>query len=170
MDAHEDFDEFVATRWVRLFRLAYLLTGDEVLAEQLLRTALERSFAQWPKVAQTESPEAHVRRLMVQAFVGVDHRRVGPGHPRLRSVGPERPVGSEDGHPIDHLLLWSLVCALPEAERAVVVLRFSENLTEAATAEELGCSVRTLRSLTHNAMRALRRGLGATRTREVVEG
>ena len=62
MDAHVDFDEFVSARWVRLYRLAYLLTTDEAAAEDLLQTAMEKTFARWPQVTRMESPEAYVRR------------------------------------------------------------------------------------------------------------
>ena len=65
MDAHVDFDEFVSARWVRLYRLAYLLTTDEAAAEDLLQTALEKTFSRWPQVTRMESPDAYVRRLMV---------------------------------------------------------------------------------------------------------
>jgi RNA polymerase sigma factor (sigma-70 family) len=62
---------------------------------------------------------------------------------------------------VNHALLWPLVCALPERQRAVVVLRFYEDLSEAETAEALGCAPGTVKSQTHVAIRALRRGLGA---------
>src|SRR5688572_8300893 len=118
MDAHADFDEFVAARWVRLFRLAYLLTADEAAAEDLLRASMERTFARWPTVARTESPEAHVRRLMVDA-VSADRRRAARRRGWLRSVRAERPVEAEVGHDVDRALLWPLVCALPGLQRAV---------------------------------------------------
>ena len=168
MDADADFDEFVAARWVRLFRLAYLLTGDEASAEDLLQTAMERTFARWPRVTRMESPEAYVRRLMVNSVVS-DHHLAGRRREWLRSVLPELPVEAEDGHVVDHLLLWPLVCALPERQRAVIVLRYYEDLSESGTAEVLGCSVGTVKSQAHDAMRALRRGLGATQ-REAVDG
>ena len=168
MDADVDFDEFVAARWVRLFRLAYLLTGEEPAAEDLLQTAMERTFARWPKVTRMESPEAYVRRLMVNAVIS-EHR--GPTRRRewLRAVLPEPTVDAEDGHVVDHLLLWPLVCALPERQRAVIVLRYYEDLSESGAAEVLGCSVGTVKSQTHDAVRALRRGLGAMQ-REAVDG
>jgi RNA polymerase sigma factor (sigma-70 family) len=63
---------------------------------------------------------------------------------------------------VDHALLWPLVCALPERQRAVVVLRYYEDLTEAQIAEALRCSTGTVKSQAHDAMRALRRGLDAS--------
>jgi RNA polymerase sigma-70 factor (sigma-E family) len=169
---HEDFDEFVAARWVPLFRLAYLLTADAQAAEDLLRTAMERTFARWPTVVRAQAPEAHVRRLMVNAVIP-DHRRQARPQEWLRARRPERavPAGRDEVEDAarDHLLLWPLVCALPERQRAALVLRYYEDLSESDAADVLGWSVRTLRSETHDAMRALQRGLAATST-EAVDG
>ena len=168
MEAHADFDEFVSARWVRLYRLAYLLTTDEAAAEDLLQTAMERTFARWPQVARMASPEAYVRRLMVNTMIS-DRRRPARSREWLRAVLPDRPVPPEDGRVVDHLLLWPLVCALPERQRAVVVLRYYEDLSERETAEVLGCAAGTVKSQAHDAMESLRRGLAATQ-REAVEG
>ena len=169
MDADVDFDGFVSARWVRLYRLAYLLTTDEAAAEDLLQTAMEKTFARWPQVARMDSPEAYVRTLMVNAVIS-DSRRPARRREWLRAVLPERPLPPEDGRVVDHLLLWPLVCALPERQRAVVVLRYYEDLGEREAADVLGCSVGTVKSQTHDAIRALRRGLAAVQTREAVEG
>jgi RNA polymerase sigma-70 factor (sigma-E family) len=168
MEAHADFDEFVSARWVRLYRLAYLLTTDEAAAEDLLQTAMERTFARWPQVARMASPEAYVRRLMVNTMIS-DRRRPARSREWLRAVLPDRPVPPEDGRVVDHLLLWPLVCALPERQRTVVVLRYYEDLSERETAEALGCAAGTVKSQAHDAMESLRRGLAATQ-REAVEG
>jgi RNA polymerase sigma-70 factor (sigma-E family) len=169
MDADVDFDEFVAARWVRLYRLAYLLTADEAAAEDLLQTAMERAFSRWSRVMQMASPEAYVRRVMVNALIS-DRRRPARRLEWLRPALPDRPLPPEDDHVVDHLLLWPLVCALPERQRAVVVLRFYEDLSESEAADVLGCAVGTVKSQTHDAMRALRRGLAAAQTREVAQG
>ena len=168
MDANEDFDEFVAARWAGLFRLAYLLTADEGAAEHLLQTAMERTFARWSTVVRMEFPEAYVRRLMVSAVISDDHRGVRRRE-WLRAGVPERAARAEDGPVVERPLLWPLVCALPEGERAVLVLRYYEDLSVSGAAEVLGCSVRTVRSQTHDAIRALRRGMAAMQT-EAVDG
>jgi DNA-directed RNA polymerase specialized sigma24 family protein len=84
-------------------------------------------------------------------------------------VVPERAIAPGDGGVVDHALIWPLVCALPERQRAVVVLRYYEDLTETETAEILGCAVGTVKSQTHDAIRALRRGLEAAHEGEVLE-
>ena len=169
MDSDDGFVEFVAARWPRLFRLAYLLTSDEAAAEDLLQTTMEKTYARWPRVGRMEEPEAYVRKIMVNAVVSA-RRSIGWRREWARDVLPDCPLPSEDHAVLDHALLWPLVCALPERQRAVVVLRYYEDLTEAQTAEVLGCAVGTVKSQAHDAMRALRRGLGVAPVGEVLEG
>jgi RNA polymerase sigma-70 factor (sigma-E family) len=169
MDADDGFVEFVAARWSRLCRLAYLLTSDEAAAEDLLQSAMEKTYAHWPRVRRLEEPEAYVRKIMVNSMISA-RRRLGWRREWVRDVLPDRPLPPEDRGVLDHALLWPLVCALPERQRAVVVLRYYEDLTEQETAEILGCAVGTVKSQAHDAVRALRRGLGAAPVGEVLEG
>ena len=142
MDPNESFVEFVSVRWKRLYRLALLLTGDAAAAEDLLQTALEKTYARWPRIRRMEAPEAYVRRLMVNGMISAQ-RRPGWRLEWLRAVLPDRPTPLEDDATIDHALLWPLVCALPERQRSVVVLRYYEDLTESETADVLGCAIGT---------------------------
>ena len=168
MDADEGFVEFVSARWTRLLRMSYLLTSDAAAAEDLLQTAMEKTYARWSKVSRMEAPEAYVRKLMVNAVIST-RRRPGWGREWLRAVLPERATPLADNAAVDHALLWPLVCALPERQRTVVVLRYYEDLTESETADLLGCTVGTVKSQAHDAMRALRRGLGSAQAGEVLE-
>jgi RNA polymerase sigma-70 factor (sigma-E family) len=161
MGADDGFVEFVSARWSRLFRLAYLLTGDRTNAEDLLQSAMERTYARWGRVSRMDAPEAYVRKLMTNVVISA-RRRPSWRHEWLRDDFPERPLPSPDSDVVDHAVLWPLVCALPERQRAVIVLRFYEDLSEADTADVLGCAVGTIKSQSHVAMRALRRGLDAT--------
>src|SRR5262245_12840505 len=127
MDADEGFVEFVSARWTRLYRMAFVLTaGDAATAEDLLQGAMEKTFARWPRVGRMESPEAYVRKLMVNALIS-GRRRPGWRLEWLRDALPERPTPLEDSEVVDHALLWPLVCALPPRQRAVVVLRYYED-------------------------------------------
>ena len=168
MDADERFVEFVSARWTRLYRTAYLLTADASAAEDLLQTAMEKIYARWPKVCRMEAPEAYVRKLMVNAVISA-RRRPGWRLEMFRAALPDRPIPPEDSGVVNHALVWPLVCALPERQRAVVVLRYYEDLTEIETAELLGCAVGTVKSQAHDAMRALRRGLAGVELGEVLE-
>ena len=130
MDADDGFVEFVSARWSRLYRTAYLLTSDEAAAEDVLQSAMEKTYALWPKVSRMVEPEAYVRKIMVNAVISA-RRRLGWIGSGCADVLQERPLPPEDLGVVDHALLWPLVCALPERQRAVVVLRYYEDLTEA---------------------------------------
>ena len=160
MDAEEAFADFVSARWPRLYHLAYLLTGEPAAAEDLLQTTMEKTCARWSSVSRMEAPDAYVRTLMVNALISSRRRPVWTRE-WLRDVVPDRPSPPPDEGVIDHALLWPLVCTLPERQRAVIVLRYYEDLSEGETARVLGCAVGTVKSQAHDAMHALRRGLGA---------
>jgi len=168
MSTDEDFVEFVSARWARLYRTACVLTLDPATAEDVLQIAMERTYLRWHRVRRMDDPAAYVRKVMVNAALSARQR---PWR-RLespRDVLPERPLPAAEGGVVDHVALWPLVCALPERQRAVVVLRYYEDLTERETAEVLGCSVGTVKSQAHDAIRALRRGLDASLAGEVLE-
>ena len=117
-------------------------------------------------------PEAYVRKLMVNAAISTRRRPMSRWE-WLPGVVPERSGSPEDSGVVDHAVLWPLVSSavkqLPAQQRAVVVLRYYEDLTVVETAEVLGCAVGTVKSQAHDALRALRRGLGAAQPGEVLE-
>ncbi|MER7361400.1 SigE family RNA polymerase sigma factor [Nonomuraea wenchangensis] len=151
-----DFSAFVAARATSLLRVAYLACGDETEAEDLLQTALERTYRSWDRV-RYDSPEPYVRRVIVNAAISRARRRailsIIPTH-----RPPERPARVTDVD-LRHVLMEALR-ALPPRQRAVVVLRYWEDLSEAQTAEVLGCSVGTVKSQASKAMAKLRSALG----------
>ena len=150
------FEEYAAARWPVLFRTALLLTGDRAAAEDLAQATLVKVFAGWAKVRRADSPDAYVRRMLVNEFIS-DQRRTA----RRIALAP---VPSPDLVPADdpsqRLDLWRHVLALPPRQRAVLVLRFYEDLTEVETAHVLGVSVGTVKSQAHDALRTLRTRLG----------
>jgi RNA polymerase sigma-70 factor (sigma-E family) len=146
------FDEFVAARSTALLRTAYLLTHDHGLAEDLLQTALTKSWFAWDRISG--EPEAYVRKVLVNTFSSW-WRRKWNGEQATEDL-PDR--GTHDaadevttGHD-----LWTAMERLPRRQRAVVVLRYFEDLTEPQTAEALGCSVGTVKSQTSKALAKLR--------------
>lgn len=161
-----DFVEFVAARRSALYRLAYLLTASGPAAEDLLQSSLEKSFARWARVSRMDAPEAYVRKVMVNTLIS--HRR-RPSWRRevLRAEVQVPGVESAEDMVLDHAQLWPLVCALPERQRAVIVLRYYEEQSESEAAEILGCAVGTVKSQTSDAMRALRRGITAMQAVDV---
>ncbi len=156
-----DFEALVVARSGALLRTAYLLTGDPHLAEDLLQVALTRTHARWHHLRSVEAGEAYVRRVL--ATQAVSWRRRRWHGERATEVLPE-PGGSGDVEAADRRdVLRRALLALPPAQRAVVVLRFYDDLSEAQTAELLGVAPGTVKSRTSRALTALRQhGLALT--------
>jgi RNA polymerase sigma-70 factor (sigma-E family) len=166
MDVDQDFAEFVAVRWASLYRLAYLLAAAPSDAEDLLQTTLEKAYVRWSRISALEYPEAYVRRMLVTSMV-TGRRRLWRGERPTEHL-PEGMDDSIEVGVVDHSLLWPLVCALPHRQRAVIVLRFYEDMSEAQIADTLGCAPGTVKSQTSAAKAALRRALVAAGAGEVV--
>jgi RNA polymerase sigma-70 factor (sigma-E family) len=153
----EDFEAFVQARTPALLRSAYLLTGDQHLAEDLVQSALVRTHRAWSRVSALGNAEAYTRRAMYHLQVSWwRRRRVAESF----SSPTARPDGSaEPDHAEQTALRLSLRAALgqlPARQRAVVVLRFFDDLTEAQAAEMLGVTVGTVKSQTARALARLR--------------
>ena len=150
------FDDFVATRSTRLLRTAYLLTHDRALAEDLVQTSLAKAWFAWGRI--DGRPDAYVRRVMVNTYSSWWRRRWN-GEEATAEL-PERGAGAtgrtEDGRVDDRTDLWRALARLPKRQRAVVVLRFYEDLSEIETAEILQCSVGTVKSQASRALAKLR--------------
>jgi RNA polymerase sigma-70 factor (sigma-E family) len=153
------FDEFVATRSPALLRTAYLLTGDHGLAEDLLQTALAKCWFAWGRI--DGPPEPYVRRAMATTYATWWRRKWRAERPT--GVLPERPAEPRSALE-DRDALWRALGALPRRQRAVVVLRYYEDLSEAETASALGISTGTVKSQAAKALAALRRDGDLART------
>lgn len=153
MAEREDFEEYVAARYGALVRSAYLLVGNRADAEDLVQTALSRLVTAWPRISG--DPERYVRTVLVRESVTRWRRR------RWREVSSERlPEAAAPGQ-LDHaaaerVALHSALGQLSPRQRAVVALRFYEDLSVAETAELLRCSEGTVKSQTHDALARLR--------------
>jgi RNA polymerase sigma-70 factor (sigma-E family) len=153
-EAKARFGDFVATRSSALIRVAFMLTGDQHAAEDLLQSALTKTAARW-RTLRHEDPEGYVRAVMYREQVSWwrrlgRHREVAV-HPPPDSVAPD-----VTAHADLRFSVRTAMLRLPPAQRAVLVLRFFEDLTETQAAEVLGCSVGTVRSRTHRALSRLR--------------
>lgn len=147
-----DFDEFVAARSHALLRTAYLLTRDHQLAEDLLQTSLTKAWFAWGRMHG--NPEAYVRKIIVNTF-NTWWRRRWNGELATDEVPEVRVPDATDAVDAGNDL-WEAMGRLPRRQRAVVVLRYFEDLTEAQTAELLGCSTGTVKSQTSKAFAKLR--------------
>ncbi len=147
--------DYVAARQRALLRTARMLTGDEQLAEDLVQTTLERVWPHWQRVARDRDPEAYVRRVMVNTYSSWWRRKWRGEQPT--SDLPEITTPDDDFARADLTdALRRLLPTLTPRQRAVLVLRYYEDLTETATAEVLGCSVGTVKSQTSKALARLR--------------
>jgi RNA polymerase sigma-70 factor (sigma-E family) len=150
-DARESFTKFVASRSDGLMRLAYVLAGDQHSAEDLLQSALTKTAGRWRHVR--ENPEAYVRKAMYHEQVSRWRRR---GRESAAAILPEPAVRDRSDEVELRLCLENALLALPPGKRAVLVLRYFEDLPELEVAAILGCSVGTVRSQTHRALARLR--------------
>lgn len=152
----EEFTAYVRGRQRQLVRFAYLLTGDAHAAEDLVQSALAKVYRRWHAIQTT--PDAYVRRAIVNEHTSWWRRtwrhRETVSSPLVQVA--ERPATAGPGHDDE---LWARIAALPRQQRAVVVLRYYEDLSEAQTAEVLGCGVGTVKSHTSRALRALRESM-----------
>ena len=145
----EGFDEFVVARMPALLRTAYLLTGSHQDAEDLVQVALMKAVPHWRRIA--DHPEPYVRRILARESVSRWRGR------RWREVHTDRvPETSVDGPNDDRLALQQALAGLAPRQRAVIVLRYYEDLTEAETARVLGISVGTVKSQARDALARLR--------------
>ncbi|EEP73164.1 RNA polymerase ECF-subfamily sigma factor [Micromonospora sp. ATCC 39149] len=154
----EEFREFVAARSGALLRTAYLLTGDWATAEDLLQTALTKTYLACRRLGGIEAIEPYARRVMVNTSTSWWRRRWHGERPT--EVLPERAAVDEIEQQLDRDVLWRQLRALPSRQRAVLVLRFYEDMSEAQTAALLEISPGTVKSQTSRALATLRRRLG----------
>jgi RNA polymerase sigma-70 factor (sigma-E family) len=152
----EGFREFVAARSPALLRSAWLLTGDEALAQDLVQTALARVWPRWSRLAEPSRAEAYVRRVIVTTYANWWRRRWRAEQPTAEVPDRSRDLDEYATAETRHDLAVALAALTPR-QRAVVVLRYFEDLSEAQTADVLGCSVGTVKSQTHKALGKLRR-------------
>lgn len=155
----DDFDAFVLSRSRALLDTAHLLTGDRGHAEDLLQQALERLARHWRRI--DGEPEGYVRRILVN--LATDRwRRLARRPLEGGTVDPERLLVDDAlGLVDDRLDLMAALQALPPRQRAVIVLRYFDDLTEAETAVAMGCSIGTVKSGTSRALARLREHAGS---------
>ncbi len=147
----DGFSEFVAARGDALWRSAWLLTGEHQLAEDLVQTALAKSWRRWPQIG-ADGFEAYVRRVMYTTYVSWWRRKWRGERPTARL--PETGVTGPDTDARRDLV--AALATLPRGQRAVVVLRYFEDLSVQQTADALGISEGTVKSQAARALTTLR--------------
>lgn len=162
MDGHEardgdtPFSVFVRSRMGALLTYAHVLTGDRATAEDVVQTALVRTALAWQRIRQQGNPEGYVRRAILNTWLNT---RRGPG--RLEDVvadvpEPPGPAGHADDDVVERDAMWRALRSLPPGQRAVLVLRYYEGLSEAEIAATLRVRPGTVKSQTAKGMAKLR--------------
>jgi RNA polymerase sigma-70 factor (sigma-E family) len=151
-----EFTEFVHASWPSLYRTAYLMLGDRDLAEDLVQTALANTYASWGKMRDLGAARAYVRKTMVNTATSWFRKK------DWRSEVPTELVDDRgyDDDPSVRPTLMQALARLPPRQRAVIVLRFYDDLSVADTARALDCAEGTVKSQTSDALVTLRQQLG----------
>ena len=156
MDSDGDgFTQFVDTRQRALLRSAWLLTGDWALAEDLVQTALARTWLRWERIRRRDDPEIYVRRVLVTTWVNWSRRKWRGEHPGADL--PDSPApGDLASEAATRVAVRFALGSLTDRQRAVLVLRVFDDLSEVQTAQVLGCAVGTVKSTMSHALARLR--------------
>lgn len=159
--ARASFEEFVSASSTRLFTMALLLTGRQRAdAEDLLQGVLERAYRHWRRICRNGDPEPYVRQMLVHASVDRWRQRRRQREQSLAAVAANPPAGDQTSEIADRDLLLRALSALPAGQRAVLVLRYFCDLSEAQTAATLDCSVGSVKKQTARALASMRASLG----------
>jgi RNA polymerase sigma-70 factor (sigma-E family) len=148
------FDDWARARLPALVRFAAALTGDRGLAEDVVQEVLIRAYGRWRRIVEMEQPEAYLRRMVTNEYLS--WRR------RWSRITPQAEVpaaGVRPDHAVEHAerdAIHAELARLPRRQRAVLVLRYYEHLTDAEIADVLACPQGTVRSLASRALQALR--------------
>jgi RNA polymerase sigma-70 factor (sigma-E family) len=156
------FEEFAAVRLPALLRYAHMLTGDPHEAQDLVQDTLVRVQLKWWRVRRADRPELYVRRMLTNVYLGWRRharwkRDVLTGDPATAGGGPATPDPA--ARTVERDEMWLLLAGLPRQQRAVLVLRYYEGLTDDDIAEVLGCAVGTVRGYASRALATLRERL-----------
>ena len=155
----EEFREFVAARSTGLLRTAYLLCGSRPDAEDLVQTALAKAYLSWGRVKQVDRPDAYLRAMMVNQRTSWWRRSRHLDEVPVERL-PEAPGRDQYADTDLHDALWAALGSLPRKQRAVLVLRYYEQMSEAEVAGALGCSIGNVKSQASRALAKLRADAG----------
>lgn len=161
----EGFAQFVEARERALQRTAWLLTGDRGLAEDLVQTALARTWPRWDRIRRHDDPEVYVRRVMVNTWSTWSQRK-WRGEQATQSVPEGTASGDIAADVAVRMTVGSALASLTAKQRAVLVLRVFDDLSEAQVARVLDCAVGTVKSTMSQALAKLR---GDARLTELME-
>lgn len=160
------FEDYVAGRLPSLLRLAGALAGDPGTAEEVVQEVLLRASRQWPRIADLDAPNAYVRRMVVNEYQSWRRKWARLVPRAVIETGEAAPDPAERHAARDEIT--RRLARLPPRQKAVIVLRFYEGMSDDAIAEVLGCSVSTVRSQASRALASLRLDAEPDRTVDLV--
>jgi RNA polymerase sigma-70 factor (sigma-E family) len=150
-----EFEAYMAARQPSLLRTAYLISGDRHTAEDLVQTALAKLYLSWEKVHDRQMVDGYVRRIIVNEHNSL-WRRAWKRRELSTDILPDHHTVTDEHEHGQRDALWEFVQTLPRRQRAVIVLRYYEDLSEAEIAETLGISTGTVKSQASRALAAMR--------------
>jgi RNA polymerase sigma-70 factor (sigma-E family) len=155
------FSEFASARSASLFRTAYLIVGgDHQLAQDLLQESLIKTYLAWPRLRDPSKAEAYTRKAIVTTAISWRRRR--SFHERPTDPLPDTALPDAGEAVTTHASMVTQLRTLPPRQRAAIVLRYYQDLSEAQTADVMGCSVGAVKSQVSTGLARLRRTLGQT--------
>jgi RNA polymerase sigma-70 factor (sigma-E family) len=163
-----DYENFVRAQLPRLLRYATMLTGEREQAADLVQDVLVKVYRRWSRISGTEHPERYVLRMTTNGYLSWRRSRSA----RLITSAELPEEVRPDDFAAEHALredMWQRLARLPRRQRAVVVLRYYEQLADAEIADLLGCAQATVRAHAHRALTTLRKGLAIELVTEAME-
>jgi RNA polymerase sigma-70 factor (sigma-E family) len=153
-----DYENFVRAQLPRLLRYATMLTGEREQAADLVQDVLVKVYRRWSRISDADHPDRYVFRMVTNGYLSWRHSKSA----RLIVAGDLPDEVRPDDFASDHALredMWQRLARLPRRQRAVVVLRYYEQLADSEIADLLGCAQATVRAHAHRALTTLRNGL-----------
>jgi RNA polymerase sigma-70 factor (sigma-E family) len=150
-----EYDDVYAALWPRLVRTAYAVSGDLGVAEDAVQAAFAKAYRSWRRISRLEAPEAYLRRMAVNEVLN-DRRLARRRHEIISGDPPDRATVETLDDALAHDEMWRAVSSLPPRQRAVLVLRYYEDLSEQQIADALGCRPGTVKSQASAALASLR--------------
>ena len=150
-----DFAEFVHGRTAALLRFAYLLTGDSHLAEDLVQEALVRAHRRWSSIVHEDGPEPYVRKAILRQYLSW-RRKKSAGELPVADVPDSASVDELESRVVQADEMWGVLGTLSRMQRAVMILRYYEDLPDGDIGRLLNCSPATVRVHAFNALGKLR--------------
>jgi RNA polymerase sigma-70 factor (sigma-E family) len=163
-EEEQQFRDYVAGQSARLRRTAYLLCGDWHVSQDLVQETLCRLFVVWPRVSKMDQVHLYARKILLRIYLGILHRRRWREEPLHLAPDLADPTGAAGLGPEDRDELRIALASVPPRQRAVLVLRYYEDLSVEDTAHLLRCSTGTVKSQTARGLANLRRALEPNRT------